>query len=157
MYISGIMCCGAALGTHQPYGPYHLQTTMSLCCPPRPLHAAAIAEPLLLQFKRAPASSTMHCDRTRAAVPPHAPAVPVRFLDIRDGGAGETVFSYADTRERWAQITHSAELGGDVLDAPSLGLLQIPLSTYLDDMTALFPRRCVRPSARVVQLRSSAL
>ncbi len=99
----------------------------------------------------------MHCYRTRTTAPPHAPAAPVRFLDIRDSGAGGIIFSYADTRERWAQITHSVELGGAVLDAPSLGLLQIPLSTYLDDMTAFFPAQVRPPCPPRAVLRSSVL
>lgn len=77
---------------------------------------------------------------TEAPSPLLPQAVP--FLDIRQAGPS-TIFTYANSKESWAIVTHSAELGVDVLDAPSLGLLQIPLSTYLDDMTSLFPGRCV--------------
>ncbi len=88
------MCCGAAAWHPPTIAPNHHVPLL----PSPSRHRRAAAAPVQARAREQhDALLPAPARRRRRTRPRH----PVRFLDIRDSGAGGIIFSYADTRERW--------------------------------------------------------
>jgi hypothetical protein len=110
-------------------------------------------QPCLLHFQREPQSAVTHGRASRATRPQIE--IPSPFLACNDNDRTRT-FVDIETGESWAQIikisSSLSEDPTDVLSAPSLGITQLPVSRFLDDMDGLYGERLVAPIAARAQL-----
>lgn len=109
-------------------------------------------QPCLLHFQRESQSAVTHCRASRATRPQIE--ISSQFLACIDNDCTRT-FVDIETGESWAEIIKTSsspsEDATDVLSIPSLGITQLPVSRFLDDMDGLYGERLVAPIAPLAE------